>query len=1095
MKEFAQPMRHTLFWGWLLCIAVALPCQQAHAVTAGELDDLRAQVNTNSTLNDESRGQLIGELDKARSQLEVAAEFRNHSSRLKTELERAPSQVANFEKQLSEAKENTQDLGGLVPKDSSVADIESLITLASAQRASMGDRRSQLLQSVDDLPSRREEIKKRLIAVQQLIHSNAATDTPAETIEQRVARATSQATLLAAEAEKASLEAEVLGEAQMTQVNAAERAWLAQAISDADVRLAALNEALESARASATREQLETTSELQEKLESQDPLLQRFADDNRRLAKLLQDTATQSDQARLEGQRAQALLEDIEQDSQLMQRRLQVAGRKEVLGRVMITRLDSLPATVEIERAIARRNQVIAETSLTQIDIEEDFRALNEGQAYLRELAPDLDQWDEASRALVRELVEQRSNLLENNLTSLGTLIRQLLDNNDRAGELIVRTEEFHRFLLGNLLWIRNFSYLEPAQLGQQLSIMVNPQNWLRLPQQLISGYHAVNWSSLMLLIMLSAFIVRRRLLPVYDELLSRPMLISGATFWNILAGFGLSLFLVLPWPLALYLAGYLLEEANPETQFSKALAPALMFTARILYIVLAVRLIASRTGVGRRYLKWDARILDNLQEQIHWAGPAICIALLIDVFAFELDTVTSGGPMGAISTAAIAVIIIVFCLRLLSQEVVNEAAMAKLGLRLCALISAATLVMQAMGLMYAADIYMIALGRSIIVLLIIKTVSGILERWLMILRARMERDAREAIKAQEETTEESAEEQEQEIDLASISEAHTKLLSMARIIATVIAIWVIWSPSLPALNLLDSVTLWSVTDSANPSLVRDITLFDLALSVVIVVVTVLLTRHLPSLSEVFMREWFNMSPGARYASSILMQYMVIAIGGSMFLSIIGGEWGKVQWLVAALGVGIGFGLQEIVANFISGIIILFERPVRVGDIISVGGQEEGVVKEINPRATIIETFDRKEHLIPNKELITGQVINWTLSDGAVRIIIPVGIAYGSDVRQALALLLEAAGEVENVLEEPAARATFEDFGDNALVLWLRCYASEDRIGTWTELRTRINDKFNDAGIVISFPQRDVHLDTLAPLQLEIRNPEAIKPA
>ena len=253
MKEFAQPMRHTLFWGWLLCIAVALPCQQAHAVTAGELDDLRAQVNTNSTLNDESRAQLSGELDKARSQLEVAAEFRNHSSRLKTELERAPSQIANFEKQLSEAKENTQDLGGLVPKDSSVADIESLITLASAQRASMGDRRSQLLQSVDDLPSRREEIKKRLIAVQQLIDSNAATDTPAETIEQRVARATSQATLLAAEAEKASLEAEVLGEAQMTQVNAAERAWLAQAISDADVRLAALNEALESARASATR--------------------------------------------------------------------------------------------------------------------------------------------------------------------------------------------------------------------------------------------------------------------------------------------------------------------------------------------------------------------------------------------------------------------------------------------------------------------------------------------------------------------------------------------------------------------------------------------------------------------------------------------------------------------------------------------------------------------------------------------------------------------------------------------------------------------------------------------------------------------------
>ena len=200
------------------------------------------------------------------------------------------------------------------------------------------------------------------------------------------------------------------------------------------------------------------------------------------------------------------------------------------------------------------------------------------------------------------------------------------------------------------------------------------------------------------------------------------------------------------------------------------------------------------------------------------------------------------------------------------------------------------------------------------------------------------------------------------------------------------------------------------------------------------------------------------------------------------------------QWLVAAMGVGIGFGLQEIVANFISGIIILFERPVRVGDIISAGGAE-GVVKQIKPRATILETFDRKEHLIPNKELITGQVVNWTLSDAAVRVVIPVGIAYGSDARHAMALMLEAASEVDNVLEDPAARASIEDFGDNALVLWLRCYVSDDRIGTWTELRNLINEKFNEAGIVISFPQRDVHLDTQSPLQLESRHLNELKDA
>jgi potassium efflux system protein len=183
--------------------------------------------------------------------------------------------------------------------------------------------------------------------------------------------------------------------------------------------------------------------------------------------------------------------------------------------------------------------------------------------------------------------------------------------------------------------------------------------------------------------------------------------------------------------------------------------------------------------------------------------------------------------------------------------------------------------------------------------------------------------------------------------------------------------------------------------------------------------------------------------------------------------------------------VGIGFGLQEIVANFISGIIILFEQPIRVGDIISAGGAE-GTVKKISARATVIETFEGKEHLIPNKELITGQVINWSLTESAVRVVIPVGVAYGTDVRKAMELLLEAAREVELVLADPEPSATFEDFGDNALMLWLRCYVAEQRPRAWTELRTCINDKFNAAGIVIAFPQRDVHMDFADSLKVEV---------
>jgi len=190
---------------------------------------------------------------------------------------------------------------------------------------------------------------------------------------------------------------------------------------------------------------------------------------------------------------------------------------------------------------------------------------------------------------------------------------------------------------------------------------------------------------------------------------------------------------------------------------------------------------------------------------------------------------------------------------------------------------------------------------------------------------------------------------------------------------------------------------------------------------------------------------------------------------------------------VVALGVGIGFGLEEIVANFISGIIILFERPIRVGDIVTVG-DTDGVVTRIRIRATTIRNWDRKELLVPNKEFITGRLLNWSLSDQMTRVVIVVGVAYGSDVDKALELMAEAAQEHEHVLDDPKPVLSFEGFGDNSLTLLLRAYPGslEYRIATITDLHRAINLKFNAAGIAIAFRQRDIHLDTSKPLKLQV---------
>jgi potassium efflux system protein len=191
--------------------------------------------------------------------------------------------------------------------------------------------------------------------------------------------------------------------------------------------------------------------------------------------------------------------------------------------------------------------------------------------------------------------------------------------------------------------------------------------------------------------------------------------------------------------------------------------------------------------------------------------------------------------------------------------------------------------------------------------------------------------------------------------------------------------------------------------------------------------------------------------------------------------------------MAAALSVGIGFGLQEIVANFISGLIILFERPIRVGDVVTVG-DTDGVVTRIQIRATTIRTWDRQELLVPNKEFITSRLLNWSLSDQTTRLRIPVGVAYGSDVQKAMTLMREVAEQNRLILDDPVPYALFREFGDNTLNLELRCFVGtqDDRLPASSQLHEAINDRFNQNGIVIAFPQRDVHLDTSEPLDVRI---------
>ncbi|NLX12411.1 MAG: mechanosensitive ion channel [Phycisphaerales bacterium] len=220
--------------------------------------------------------------------------------------------------------------------------------------------------------------------------------------------------------------------------------------------------------------------------------------------------------------------------------------------------------------------------------------------------------------------------------------------------------------------------------------------------------------------------------------------------------------------------------------------------------------------------------------------------------------------------------------------------------------------------------------------------------------------------------------------------------------------------------------------------------------------------------------------PGGRFAIAAILRYLILVIGFVLAFGMIGIHWSQIQWLAAAITVGLGFGLQEIFANFVSGLIILFERPIRIGDTVTVG-EVSGTVGRIQIRATTIVGWDRKELVIPNKEFVTGKVINWTLSDSVLRISIPVGIAYGSDTTLADTLLRKVAEEHPFVLRDPAPTVLFKEFGESSLNFELFVFVGQLKhiMPIRNDLHRAIDTEFRNAGIEIAFPQRDIHIRSI----------------
>ncbi len=369
------------------------------------------------------------------------------------------------------------------------------------------------------------------------------------------------------------------------------------------------------------------------------------------------------------------------------------------------------------------------------------------------------------------------------------------------------------------------------------------------------------------------------------------------------------------------------------------------------------------------------------------------------------------------------------------------------------------------------------------------------------------------------------------ELDAAEV-DSQTRRVLVAGVLATlVVGLYWLWSAQLPALRMLERVQLYpeirvvetasstttiagieeqpatettpetkeagdsSTSSTPNPlglgssgestesEAIGAISLADVGAALLFFAITWVLARNLPGLLEITILKRLPVDTGIRFAVTSILRYILVIIGVLLGFSAIGIGWGQVQFLAAALTFGLAFGLQEIFANFISGLIILVERPMRVGDTVTVHNMN-GKVTRIRMRATTILDWELREVIVPNKVFITEEFTNWTLSDPRIRVSIPVGVAYGSDVRLVERTLLELGQSHPHVVAEPRVRSLFLGFGDSTLNFELRVYLEsyDFFLDVKSGLHTRIAERFRELDIEIAFPQRDLNIRDIGPL-------------
>ncbi len=767
------------------------------------------------------------------------------------------------------------------------------------------------------------------------------------------------------------------------------------------------------------------------------------------------------------------------------------------VGLMLRKQRSELPDVNELNRKLYVYHQKMLEAEALALSLE-DWRAEHASS----EGAESPNEEDERRYAFVdsREKAKLLFNLerrvVDDFRVDTKNYIDRLLDLADKTQKTVEQVRLYRSFIDEHVLWIRSgevFNGKDAQHVWPALEWLFKLGNWREVGRTLVTDLQERLWPYLLgaglfglLLVNLPRF---KREVRVQGDLAKRPNCISMIPTWK---AFVVTVLIGLPLAIVPLVVGWRLSNSENHS-FPGAIGLALMVGARYFFPLELLRQICRMNGLAESHFQWSRESTQLLRKNLRWfidlAVPSVVILVIV--------TVGEGGKyensLGRVVFSCLMILCFILLMRCLhpTQGVFQNFLKQNQGgwidrLRYIwyptlVFSPLALMLMSWMGYHYTAVRLTSHLHTTFLALVGILILSCFIYRWLLLRRrellvAQAKQRLEEARRRDPNSTALPASQLDTQADVASINKQTVRLISSAMLFASIGAVAFIWSGVLPAVGVLNSVGIgWSAVGEDGSRI--PITLMHLLIAIPTGIMTIVAARNLPGLLEIALLQHLPLENAVRYAISSISRYAIFFLGIVVTFGYLGISWTSIQWLVAALGVGLGFGLQEIFANFVSGLILLFEQPVRVGDVITLG-DTTGTVSRIRMRATTVTNFDQQELIIPNKDLVTGRLLNWTLSDTTNRIIIAIGISYESDAEVACETIREICLAHPNVLKDPAPSAFVDNFGDSKIEIHVRCYLStfDIRLITRHEVQMEIRRRFAELGISTWLPQREIRL-------------------